>query len=135
MVLINPSSQTPQVRRQEYVNAFNKSSQRGGCEYLEHPSSSRTETFASYISFELQGWQVLPVAPFQTIRSWPDTVCVGGVGINLIGNCSSIQCYQKKILNPWDLGASRLCLIDSDWNPRLGDIYSSQLNLYLIIGH
>ncbi|KAF9451278.1 RAD54B protein [Macrolepiota fuliginosa MF-IS2] len=53
--------QTPQAQRQEYVNAFNKSNQRGGFIFL---LSSKA----------------------------------GGVGINLIG-------------------ASRLCLIDSDWNP------------------
>ncbi|TFK44573.1 P-loop containing nucleoside triphosphate hydrolase protein [Crucibulum laeve] len=53
--------QTPQPKRQEYVNAFNKSSQRSSFIFL---LSSKA----------------------------------GGVGINLIG-------------------ASRLCLIDSDWNP------------------
>ncbi|KAJ7072454.1 SNF2 family N-terminal domain-containing protein [Mycena amicta] len=53
--------QTPTSKRQEYVNAFNKSNQRGGFIFL---LSSKA----------------------------------GGVGINLIGG-------------------SRLCLIDSDWNP------------------
>ncbi|KAJ7188473.1 SNF2 family N-terminal domain-containing protein [Mycena filopes] len=53
--------QTPAAKRQEYVNAFNKSTQRSGFVFL---LSSKA----------------------------------GGVGINLIGG-------------------SRLCLVDSDWNP------------------
>ncbi|KAJ7782862.1 P-loop containing nucleoside triphosphate hydrolase protein [Mycena metata] len=56
--------QTPAAKRQEYVNSFNKSSQRSSFVFL---LSSKA----------------------------------GGVGINLIGG-------------------SRLCLIDSDWNPRDG---------------
>lgn len=82
-----PQSQTPVHKRQEYVDAFNKSSQKSNCTYLEMSDNIVIDT--SLVLFLL-------------------SAKAGGVGLNLIG-------------------ASRLCLIDSDWNPRYGTV----LNLVL----
>jgi len=49
MVLISPLSQTPQARRQEYVNTFNKSSQRGGCKSLELLFSPQTDKLVIFL--------------------------------------------------------------------------------------
>ena len=75
-------SQTPAAKRQEYVNNFNKSSQRSAC----------TITVSAQICRLTERSINLPVLFLLSSKA-------GGVGLNLIG-------------------ASRLCLIDSDWNPR-----------------
>lgn len=72
-------SSTPAGKRQDYVNEFNKSSQRSRCE-LVHVWSDVDNSQRVVVVFLLSSK-------------------AGGVGLNLIG-------------------ASRLCLIDSDWNPR-----------------
>jgi len=57
------------------------------------PSHPELTNFVSHLSLELQSWQVSPTSSPRMIHLGPNTACLGGVGINLIGNCSSIQCY------------------------------------------
>uniref|UniRef100_A0A0W0FFX5 Uncharacterized protein n=1 Tax=Moniliophthora roreri TaxID=221103 RepID=A0A0W0FFX5_MONRR len=71
--------QTPLPKRQEYVNAFNKTDQRSGFIFL---LSSKA----------------------------------GGVGINLIGTTELYRAAIDRSTSRCS-GGSRLCLIDSDWNP------------------